>query len=73
MSRWSSQHVATDPPGSIQLERYAQAYRAEIEHFLEGVASGGPFLTGPRDGRQALALADAAAESCRTGRPVRPA
>ena len=73
VSRWTSQHVATDPPGSHSLERYAQAYRAEIEHFLESLASGQPFLTGPRDGRQALALADAATESCRTGLPVTPA
>ncbi|TNM69317.1 inositol 2-dehydrogenase [Streptomyces sp. NP160] len=53
------------------LERYARAYAAELESFLEAVRGGE--LTGPgfEDGRAALVLADAAGTSAREGRTVR--
>ena len=53
------------------LERYAAAYRAELDAFLdaiEGKAAASP--TGA-DGLASLLLADAAAESVRRGQPVR--
>ena len=52
------------------LERYADAYRAEMEAFLAALEDGTPMPTGPRDGRQALRLADAAVESVASGLPV---
>lgn len=55
------------------LERYAAAYRAELDAFVAAVASGAAPSPGGADGLAALLLADAAAESLRTGRAVRPA
>jgi myo-inositol 2-dehydrogenase/D-chiro-inositol 1-dehydrogenase len=53
------------------LERYADAYRAELAAFLDAVSAGtAPAPTG-RDGLMAQRLADAATESARTGGPVR--
>jgi myo-inositol 2-dehydrogenase/D-chiro-inositol 1-dehydrogenase len=69
--RASAAGVVTDRPLHFFLERYAEAYRAELEHFvdvLEGRAA--PSVTGG-DGRAALALADAAARSLAEGRIVR--
>ena len=53
------------------IERYAQAYAAEIDHFLDCVAGGVTPLTSFADGVEALRLADAAQESLESGQPVR--
>ncbi len=63
--------VRADKPLHFFLERYAEAYRAELDHFIEIVEGRAAPLIGAADGRAALRLADAAAESARTGRPVR--
>jgi myo-inositol 2-dehydrogenase/D-chiro-inositol 1-dehydrogenase len=52
------------------VERYAEAYSAEIGHFLDCVSSGATPMTGFADGVEALRIADAAQESLRTGMPV---
>jgi myo-inositol 2-dehydrogenase / D-chiro-inositol 1-dehydrogenase len=53
------------------IARYAEAYRAEIDHFVQCVEAGRTPMASFADGRAALALADAALESARTGRTVR--
>jgi len=53
------------------LDRYAQAYRAELDHLVSCVEQGVAPSPGFADGRAALVLADAANESLRTGRAVR--
>ncbi len=63
--------VTGDKPLYFFLERYAEAYRRELSHFLDCVAYGASPLTGAEAGRQALVLADAANESLATGRAVR--
>jgi len=63
--------VAADKPLYFFLERYADAYRIELNAFLDAVANGTKMPVGAEDGRQALVLADAAVESLRTGRPVK--
>jgi myo-inositol 2-dehydrogenase/D-chiro-inositol 1-dehydrogenase len=63
--------IATDPVQDFFLERYADAYRAELDAFLSAVASGRPPEPGGHDGLMAQRLADAATESARTGRPVK--
>ena len=63
--------VAADKPLHFFLERYADAYRIELNAFLDAVANGMKMPVGAEDGRQALVLADAAVESLRTGRPVK--
>ena len=62
--------VAADKPLHFFLERYAEAYRAELRHFLEVCAGGAAPLAGIEDGRRALELAEAANESLRTRRAV---
>ncbi len=62
---------AREPLLNFFLERYAEAYRIELESFVESVETGGPMPVTVADGRQALRLADAALESAKTGRRVR--
>jgi myo-inositol 2-dehydrogenase/D-chiro-inositol 1-dehydrogenase len=51
-------------------ERYAESYRIELEAFLDALVTHGPMPVTPRDGRQALRLADCALESVETGRAI---
>lgn len=53
------------------IERYAEAYAAEVGHFVESVAAKTTPLTSFKDGAEALRLADAALESLHTGRSVK--
>jgi myo-inositol 2-dehydrogenase/D-chiro-inositol 1-dehydrogenase len=63
--------IVTDKPLHFFLERYAEAYRRELDHFIAAVADGTAPLVGGDDGVRGLALADAAVESHRTGRAVK--
>jgi myo-inositol 2-dehydrogenase/D-chiro-inositol 1-dehydrogenase len=63
--------VSSDKPLHFFLERYADAYRIELDAFLDAVTNNTPMPVGAEDGRQALVLADAAFESLRAGAPVR--
>jgi myo-inositol 2-dehydrogenase/D-chiro-inositol 1-dehydrogenase len=53
------------------LDRYTPAYRAELDHLITAIEEDGQPNPGFADGREALALADAAIESLRTGQMVR--
>jgi myo-inositol 2-dehydrogenase/D-chiro-inositol 1-dehydrogenase len=55
------------------LERYADAYRAELDHFLEVLEGRQPPVVDGRDGRAALVLANAAEKSMKEGKPVKVA
>ena len=63
--------VSADKPLYFFLERYAEAYRAELAAFVGAVQNRQPMPVGPADGRQAIVLAEAAVKSLRTGRPVK--
>jgi myo-inositol 2-dehydrogenase/D-chiro-inositol 1-dehydrogenase len=63
--------VSADKPLFFFLERYADAYRAELAAFVRAVVNGQPMPVGAADGRQAIVLAEAAVKSLRTGRPVK--
>jgi myo-inositol 2-dehydrogenase/D-chiro-inositol 1-dehydrogenase len=63
--------VSADKPLYFFLERYADAYRAELDAFVAALRAKKPVPVGPVDGRQALVLAEAALKSYRTGRPVK--
>jgi myo-inositol 2-dehydrogenase/D-chiro-inositol 1-dehydrogenase len=63
--------VSSDKPLHFFLERYAAAYRAELATFVDALVHEKPMPVGAADGRQALVLAEAAAKSLRTGRPVK--
>ena len=69
--RYGREGVVAERPQAFFLERYAAAYRAELDHFVSASTAADPvLLIGPRDGRQALALAEAALASLGAGRPV---
>jgi myo-inositol 2-dehydrogenase/D-chiro-inositol 1-dehydrogenase len=53
------------------LDRYTAAYRAELDHLITAMEQGDQPDPGFADGREALALADAALESLQTGQTVR--
>ena len=68
---WSRRFTdAREPLLDFFLERYADAYRTEFEHFRIAVETNAPMPVTMRDGRQALRLADAALESALTGRTI---
>jgi len=52
-------------------ERYAEGYRAELNHFADVLDGRTAPATGPRDSLRALRLADAAEESLKSGSPVK--
>ena len=62
---------ASDPALPFFLERYAQAYRVELDAFVAAVLDGAPLSPTGEDGLRAQLLADAATEAAKTGRPVR--
>ncbi|SFI79828.1 myo-inositol 2-dehydrogenase / D-chiro-inositol 1-dehydrogenase [Bosea sp. OK403] len=59
-----------DPVQNFFLERYAAAYRAELEAFIAACRGGTAARPSGLDGLKAQILADAATESARTGKPV---
>jgi myo-inositol 2-dehydrogenase/D-chiro-inositol 1-dehydrogenase len=71
---WSATATATqDPVLNFFIERYQEAYAAEIDHFVSCLADRSTPLASFADGLQALRVADAANESMKTGRVVRVA
>lgn len=71
VQRMDANGTATEKPVYFFLERYADAYRLELDHFLDCIAERRSPSPGADDGRRALVLADAAAESALSGLPVR--
>jgi myo-inositol 2-dehydrogenase/D-chiro-inositol 1-dehydrogenase len=65
--------VCTEKPLHFFLERYADAYRAEMAAFVSSLKSKKPMPVGAEDGRQALVLAEAALESLKTNKAVKVA
>jgi myo-inositol 2-dehydrogenase / D-chiro-inositol 1-dehydrogenase len=63
--------IVQDKPLPFFLERYAEAYRRELDHFIRAVNSGAMPAVGGDDGVKALALADAALEAFQTGRVIK--
>ncbi len=62
--------IVADKPLHFFLERYAESYKAELDHFIDCVKGEATPLTGPADGRMALVLAEAARTSLANGGPV---
>ena len=63
--------VTQDKPLFFFLERYADAYRAELAAFVDAVVNRKSLPVTAHDGRQAIVLAEAAVKSLKTGRPVK--
>jgi myo-inositol 2-dehydrogenase / D-chiro-inositol 1-dehydrogenase len=69
---WGAERTrASDPILHFFIERYTEAYRAELDNFIDSVEKGAQPLATFADGREALRLADAALESSKTGKAVR--
>jgi myo-inositol 2-dehydrogenase/D-chiro-inositol 1-dehydrogenase len=62
--------VVSEKPLHFFLERYAAAYRHELDHFIDSIEQKKPPMVGGADGVRALVLAEAALESSKTGRAV---
>jgi myo-inositol 2-dehydrogenase / D-chiro-inositol 1-dehydrogenase len=70
--RWGKAETdVREPLLNFFLERYAEAYKAELDAFVGALEKGLPMPATPHDGRQALWLADCALESALTGRAVK--
>jgi myo-inositol 2-dehydrogenase/D-chiro-inositol 1-dehydrogenase len=71
LERYDASGIRQDPLLRFFIERYAASYVRELADFVDAVSTGrAPSIT-LEDGRRALALADAAVESAKTGRSVR--
>lgn len=71
MRVWTAEATdAREPLLNFFLERYTQAYRAELDAFVDALSDGTEMPTTVRDGVKALRLAECAVESVRTGRAV---
>jgi myo-inositol 2-dehydrogenase / D-chiro-inositol 1-dehydrogenase len=68
--QWNAAGIHADKPEAFFLQRYAAAYRLEIEHFFECLQTGAAFKTTVADGVAAQKLADAATLSAHSGQPV---
>ena len=66
----TAQGTSQDNPEAFFLQRYAAAYRLEIEHFFTQLQNGGSFRTTVQDGVDAQILADAAAQSAATNQII---
>ena len=62
---------ATDPALPFFLERYAEAYRRELDAFVVAVLDGKPIAPTGEDGLRAQRIADAATQASQTGQPVK--
>ena len=58
-------------PEYFFLERYMKAYEAEWRAFIDAIKAGTPYPVTLQDGVNALAVAEAATLSCKTGATVR--
>ncbi|MFT3791477.1 MAG: inositol 2-dehydrogenase [Rudaea sp.] len=67
---WTESGAAADRFQNFFLDRYAEAYRREMEHFADILDGTAPSV-GYADGVAALALAEAATQSVKTGELVK--
>jgi len=67
---WGGKHISSDLPEHFFLERYRDAYAAEIAHFFDALTAGTPVRTTVADGLKALELAELATQSWREGRAL---
>ena len=71
VSLWRESGMGSDAFQNFFLDRYAAAYRLELAHFVEVLAGRAAPAVTFNDGVAALALAEAAGASARSGQPMR--
>ena len=69
---WDAERIHREKPPHFFIERYTAAYRAEMSHFLDVILGKAMPSVTVQDGRQALALADAALASSESGKSEVP-
>jgi myo-inositol 2-dehydrogenase/D-chiro-inositol 1-dehydrogenase len=67
----TAEAIQRDLPLNFFLQRYADAFAAEIEAFVEAVLTGSPVAVSGHDGRMALIVGLAAKKSYLERRPIR--
>lgn len=68
---FSEEGIQTDKPYHFFLERYTQAYIAEMNEFVTAIMNNSEVVCVGNDGLQAERIAEAAKKSIQTGQPVR--
>jgi myo-inositol 2-dehydrogenase/D-chiro-inositol 1-dehydrogenase len=71
VSQWGPGGAGSDAFQNFFLDRYAEAYRREMAHFAQVLRGEAKPMVGYADAVDALALAEAAQESTRTGKAVK--
>jgi myo-inositol 2-dehydrogenase/D-chiro-inositol 1-dehydrogenase len=71
VTRANGDGYTSDPALPFFLERYAEAYRAELDAFVSAVADGKPVSPTGEDGLRAQRLADAATQSAESRQTVK--
>ena len=67
----NAQGYLGEPALPFFLERYAEAYRREIDAFVTSILEGAPIAPSGEDGLKAQLLADAATQAAQSGQPAR--
>jgi myo-inositol 2-dehydrogenase/D-chiro-inositol 1-dehydrogenase len=70
VERYDAGGIRQDPLLRFFIERYAESYARELDDFVRAVAEARAPAIGFEDGRRALAIAEAAAASARTGASI---
>lgn len=70
VKRYAATEITSDRLFDFAFDRYEAAFRAELDEFVAVLSGQKVPSVGAQDGRAALALADAALESLRTGASV---
>ena len=73
VSVWADAGMTSDTLQNFFLDRYAEAYRREMAHFADILSGNARPAVGYEDAVAALALAEAAGHSARSGQVVRMA
>jgi myo-inositol 2-dehydrogenase/D-chiro-inositol 1-dehydrogenase len=68
---WTEQARSGEPFQNFFLDRYADAYRAEMAHFADILDENAAAAIGYADGVAALGLAEAADASLKSGQPIK--
>ncbi len=64
----NGQSISTDKPLYFFIERYAEAYAAELDHFVTCIEKNQTPEVGADDGRKAMIMCEAALASAKSGR-----
>lgn len=70
VERFGKDGIRRDPLLHFFIDRYACSYRAELDAFVQALASGRAPSVGLDDGRRALMIAEAGVRSAKSGVPV---